>query len=68
MAPISARGRRLTVSEMRITSADLAALCRLAFGTLRHTQRLHVHARTRATFEAMARQQLASAEAALRHA
>ena len=50
--------------------ADLARLCRVAFGTLRRARRLHAHARTHATagFEAIARRQLAGAEAALRGA
>ena len=57
-------------NELRITAADLATLCRLALGTLRRARRLHTYARTRATagFEAIARQQLAGAEAALRGA
>ena len=53
-----------------MNSNDLARLCRAALNTLRRAQWLHAYARTRATagFEAIARQQLASAEVALRYA
>ena len=53
-----------------MSAVDLARLCCLALRTLRRAQWLHAYARTRATagFEAIARQQLASAEVALRYA